>query len=214
MTMNVLAPGKWACIQFDSAIKIGCRTEWRVLAGWVRLVHEIEAKQFRIEDERDVRIADKRLDSCGKSGINPIAQADPHKSHDASRQGVERADIADVCQVKTVCAGQIAAIRGEITIGGIVEVCDGTNGSSVLGAEHCAVLPPWLPAQLHDHGPVPPTEDAVPMRQRSVVGAALTAMPLEEPHAPFKGAICVTLIENAASAAVALPLLTLIMMFE
>jgi len=86
------------------------------------------------------------------------------------------------------------------------------------GAEHCAVLPPLLPAQLHDQGPEPPTADAVPALQRPVVGAALTAMPLAEPHVPFTGdmgaALCVTLIENAASAAVALPSLTLMMIFE
>ena len=86
------------------------------------------------------------------------------------------------------------------------------------GAEHCAVLPPLLPAHIHDHGPVPPTADAVPALQRPVVGAELTATPFEEPHAPFTGAIGVTLgvtlMENAASAAVAPPSLTPMMIFE
>ena len=86
------------------------------------------------------------------------------------------------------------------------------------GAEHCAVLPPLLPAQLHDQGPEPPTADAVPVPHRPVVGAELTATPFEEPHAPFTGAIgvtlCVTLMENAASAAVAPPSLTPMMIFE
>src|ERR1700690_662621 len=93
---------------------------------WVRLVHEIEAKQFRI--------ADKRLNGCGERGINPVAQADPRKSNDASRQRVERADIADICQVESVHAGKIVAIRIEVSIGGIVKVCDRPNGFGVPGS--------------------------------------------------------------------------------
>jgi hypothetical protein len=88
------------------------------------------------------------------------------------------------------------------------------TGLVFLGAEHCAVLPPALPAQLHDHGPVPATADAEPMLHRPLVGAELTATPLAGPHAPLTALSCVTLIENAASAAVALTLLTLITIFE
>ena len=42
---------------------------------------------------------------------------------------------------------------------------------------HEAVLPPLLPAQLHAHGPLPLTVDAVPAVQRFAVGAVLTAAP-------------------------------------
>jgi hypothetical protein len=51
-------------------------------------------------------------------------------------------------------------------------------------SEHDAVLPPSLPAQVHDHGPLPLTVDAAPVVQRFAVGLALTVAPFEEPHAP------------------------------
>jgi len=38
---------------------------------------------------------------------------------------------------------------------------------------------------IHDHGPVSPTADAVPALQRPVIGADLTAIPLEAPHEPL-----------------------------
>ena len=52
-------------------------------------------------------------------------------------------------------------------------------------SEHAAVLPPLLPAQLHDHGPVPLTVDAVPAVQRLAVGLVLTVNPFDEPHTPL-----------------------------
>ena len=42
-------------------------------------------------------------------------------------------------------------------------------------SEHDAVPPPLLPAQVHDHGPLPLTFEAVPTLQRFAVGAVLTA---------------------------------------
>jgi hypothetical protein len=47
------------------------------------------------------------------------------------------------------------------------------------------VLPPLLPTQVHDHGPLPLRADAVPVEQRFAVGLALTVAPFEEPHAPL-----------------------------
>ena len=58
----------------------------------------------------------------------------------------------------------------------------GGGGSS---AEQVAVVPPPLPAQLHDHGPLPLTVDAVPVLQRLAVGALVRSAPFEEPHAPL-----------------------------
>ena len=52
-------------------------------------------------------------------------------------------------------------------------------------AEQVAVVPPLLPAQLHDHGPVPATVDAVPALQRFAVGVLVRSAPFEEPHAPL-----------------------------
>ena len=40
-------------------------------------------------------------------------------------------------------------------------------------SEHDAVLPPLLPAQLHDHGPLPLTVDAVPARKGSLLARCL-----------------------------------------
>ena len=46
-------------------------------------------------------------------------------------------------------------------------------GVTVLVAEQLAVVPPPDPAQDHDHGPDPVTEEAVPVEQRLVVGAVV-----------------------------------------
>jgi hypothetical protein len=51
-------------------------------------------------------------------------------------------------------------------------------------SEHETVAPPWLPAQVHDHGPAPVTVDAVPALQRFAVGALLTVPPFALPQAP------------------------------
>ena len=61
------------------------------------------------------------------------------------------------------------------------------TGVGVLFAEHCAVVPPLLPAQFHAHGPVPVMAEAVPVLQRLVVGALLTVVPFALPHWPFDG---------------------------
>ena len=59
------------------------------------------------------------------------------------------------------------------------------TGVAASLSEHDAVLPPLLPAQLHAHGPLPLTVDAVPAVQRLAVGLALAVAPFEEPHAPL-----------------------------
>ena len=56
---------------------------------------------------------------------------------------------------------------------------------ATLVAEQVAVVPPPLPAQLHDHGPLPLTADAVPVLQRLAVGALARLPPFEAPHAPL-----------------------------
>ena len=58
---------------------------------------------------------------------------------------------------------------------------------AVFFAEQVAVVPPLLPAQVHDHGPVPLTADAVPALQRLAVGAVLKLPPFEEPQRPLTG---------------------------
>jgi hypothetical protein len=52
-------------------------------------------------------------------------------------------------------------------------------------AEQLAVVPPFDPAQLHVHGPVPATDDAVLAVQRFVVGAEATVVPFALPQVPF-----------------------------
>jgi len=51
-------------------------------------------------------------------------------------------------------------------------------------AEQLAVEPPVLPSQVHDHGPVPDTDDAVPLVHKLPVGALAKAPPLAEPQLP------------------------------
>jgi hypothetical protein len=54
-------------------------------------------------------------------------------------------------------------------------------------AEQPAVEPPLLPMQLHVQGPEPLVDEAVPVVQRPIVGAELTAALLAAPHWPFTG---------------------------
>ena len=56
------------------------------------------------------------------------------------------------------------------------------------GAEQVAAEPPFDPAQLQFHGPLPLTAEAEPVVQSPLAGALLTATPFAEPHAPFTGA--------------------------
>lgn len=70
-------------------------------------------------------------------------------------------------------------------------------------AEHKAMAPPLLPAQLHDHVPKSVTAEAAPELHRLVVGALLNSAPLAAPHAPLS-ANC-----DAAHEAVVPPLLPL-----
>jgi hypothetical protein len=51
-------------------------------------------------------------------------------------------------------------------------------------AKQVTVVPPPLPAQVHAHGPLPLTVDAVPALQRGAVGALVRLPPFEGPHAP------------------------------
>jgi hypothetical protein len=60
--------------------------------------------------------------------------------------------------------------------------------ATVADAEQLAVVPPLEPPQLHVHGPVPATDDAVPAEQRLVEGAADTVVPFADPHMPLTGA--------------------------
>jgi hypothetical protein len=61
------------------------------------------------------------------------------------------------------------------------------TGVAALLAEHEEVVPPLLPSQLQLQGPEPVTEVAVPVVQRLVLGALLTATPLAEPQTPLTG---------------------------
>ena len=62
------------------------------------------------------------------------------------------------------------------------------TGAGVSCAEHDAVLPPFVPAQLQLHGPEPLTPDAAPTMHRALPeGAVLTVVPPAEPHTPLAG---------------------------
>ena len=66
-------------------------------------------------------------------------------------------------------------------------VPDGGGTVAVSDAEHVAVEPPPVPAQVHVHGPEPLTREAAPTEQRLVVGVVETVVPLAEPHTPLVG---------------------------
>ena len=59
------------------------------------------------------------------------------------------------------------------------------TATSVREAVQLALAPPLAPAQLHDHGPEPLTEDAAPVVHRLLVGTLLSEAPFEDPHAPL-----------------------------
>jgi hypothetical protein len=52
-------------------------------------------------------------------------------------------------------------------------------------ASQSAVVPPLLPAQNQNHGPLPITAEAGPELQSPLVGALTRVWPLDGPHAPF-----------------------------
>ena len=70
----------------------------------------------------------------------------------------------------------------------VAELLDGGD------AEHCAVVPPFDPAQLQLHGPEPLTAEAVPALQRLVVGVVEVVSPFAEPQEPLTSAALVTVI--------------------
>ena len=55
------------------------------------------------------------------------------------------------------------------------------------GAEQLALVPPLEPRQLQAQGPEPVMDEVVPVLQRLVVGAVLTATLLAGPHWPLTG---------------------------
>jgi hypothetical protein len=61
----------------------------------------------------------------------------------------------------------------------------GTDEARASRAEQLALVPPPEPAQLHDHGPLPLTLEAVPAVQRFAVGLLARSALFEEPHAPL-----------------------------
>ena len=67
-----------------------------------------------------------------------------------------------------------------------------------------AVVPPFDPAQLQLHGPLPLTVEAEPAVHRPLVGAVLTATPFAGPHAPFTG-VAASCAEQVAVAPPSLP---------
>jgi len=65
-----------------------------------------------------------------------------------------------------------------------------TGGGGDWGAscaEQLAVVPPLEPAHDQSQGPVPVTDEAVPVLQRLVVGADSSVAPLNVPQTPFTG---------------------------
>jgi hypothetical protein len=84
-------------------------------------------------------------------------------------------------------------------LGSLVGTCPPPElGGLETEALQLAVEPPLLPAQLHFHGPLPVTADAVPAVHRLLVGALLSVAPLEEPHAPLTATGALIVVNDAA----------------
>src|SRR4051794_30074790 len=75
------------------------------------------------------------------------------------------------------------------------------------GALHDAVVPPFWPKQLHSHGPVPLTPEAMPELHRPVFGALLTATLSAGPQTPLIacGLACAGSGDKAAPKAIEKP---------
>lgn len=56
-----------------------------------------------------------------------------------------------------------------------------------FGAPQVAVVPPFCPLQVHDHGPVPLTIEGVPTLQSPTVGITVVTTPFAGPQTPFTG---------------------------
>jgi hypothetical protein len=65
-----------------------------------------------------------------------------------------------------------------------------------FNAVQLVLVPPFKPAQLHVHGPVPATDDVVPEAHKLMVGALVKSAPFDVPHppltaeAPITNAVC------------------------
>lgn len=59
-------------------------------------------------------------------------------------------------------------------------------------ASQITLVPSFTPRQLHAHGPVPDTADAVPPLHRPVAGFEPCGVDAAGPHAPFTRAPAVT----------------------
>jgi hypothetical protein len=55
----------------------------------------------------------------------------------------------------------------------------------ILLAVQLAVVPPFVPAHVHDQGPLPLTADGVPVLHRLLVGTVVMDPPLMLPQVPF-----------------------------
>jgi hypothetical protein len=85
------------------------------------------------------------------------------------------------------CRPQFAPTGPGVGVGVGVGVGGVVPPATVADAEQLAVVPPLEPPQLHVHGPVPATDDAVPAEQRLVEGADDTVVPFADPHTPLTG---------------------------
>jgi hypothetical protein len=87
------------------------------------------------------------------------------------------------------CRPQFAPTGPGVGVGVGVGVVGGVvPPATVADAEQLAVVPPLEPPQLHAHGPVPATDDAVPAEQRLVEGLDDAVVPFADPHTPLTGA--------------------------
>jgi hypothetical protein len=80
--------------------------------------------------------------------------------------------------------------------------------TTVCVAEQEADVPPFDPAQVQLHGPLPVTLEAVPKVQRLVVGIDDTVVPLADPQEPFTAVGVTGVTTNVAPTLLALLIVT------
>jgi hypothetical protein len=82
---------------------------------------------------------------------------------------------------------------------------DPLTGVFGFEAEQLTGEPPLEPAHDQVHGPVPEIEDAVPVKQRSLKGGAITVVPFAEPQTPLTAANAQACVEAGWSVVIPQP---------
>src|ERR1700722_15460092 len=124
-----------------------------------------------------------------ESGTTLLGKAELSQSPEAEH---ELTFAVDHC---TVVPGKVPAVAVLLESCKLIAAAGPEVATEAL---QLAATPPFCPEQLHFHGPVPLTADAVPAEQRFVVGALLSIAPADDPHMPLIGAVAWVTVKDPA----------------